>query len=77
MEVDRLGWALQQVPGVQTTVSLAGAVSRLSSALFEASPKWITISHNQALVNTSVLRAQEANPDLVNSDCSLVPVIAY
>ncbi|MFG0754707.1 RND family transporter [Pseudomonas sp. TYF_14] len=77
VEVDRLEWALQQVPGVQSTVSLAGAVSRLSSALFEASPKWITISHNQALVNTSVLRAQEANPDLVNSDCSLVPVIAY
>lgn len=77
MEVDRLEWALQQVPGVQSTVSLAGAVSRLSSALFEASPKWITISHNQALVNTSVLRAQEANPDLVNADCSLVPVIAY
>ena len=77
MEIDRLEWALQQVPGVQSTVSLAGAVSRLSSALFEASPKWITISHNQALVNTSVLRAQEANPDLVNSDCSIVPVIAY
>ncbi|CAI8780314.1 efflux RND transporter permease subunit [Pseudomonas serbica] len=77
MEIDRLEWALQQVPGVQSTVSLAGAVSRLSSALFEASPKWITISHNQALVNTSVLRAQEANPDLVNSNCSMVPVIAY
>lgn len=77
MEIDRLEWALQQVPGVQSTMSLAGAVSRLSSALFEASPKWITISHNQALVNTSVLRAQEANPDLVNSDCSIVPVIAY
>lgn len=77
MEIDRLEWALQQVPGVQSTVSLAGAVSRLSSALFEASPKWITISHNQALVNTSVLRAQEANPDLVNSECSMVPVIAY
>ncbi|MNF23129.1 MMPL family protein [compost metagenome] len=77
MEIDRLEWALLQVPGVQTTVSLAGAVTRLSSALFEASPKWITISHNQALVNTSVLRAQEANPDLVNSDCSVVPVIAY
>jgi len=29
------------------------------------------------LVNTSVLRAQEANPDLVNSECSMVPVIAY
>ncbi|MGP3791517.1 efflux RND transporter permease subunit [Pseudomonas sp. B392_1p] len=77
VEVDRLEWALQQVPGVQSTVSLAGAVSRLSSALFEASPKWITISHSQALVNTSVLRAQEANPELVNSDCSVLPVVAY
>ncbi|TLX69604.1 RND family transporter, partial [Pseudomonas nicosulfuronedens] len=77
MEIDRLDWALLQVPGVQTTVSLAGSVARLSSALFEASPKWITISHNQALVNTSVLRAQEANPELVNPDCSVVPVVAY
>ncbi|OAI94842.1 efflux RND transporter permease subunit [Pseudomonas putida] len=77
MEIDRLDWALLQVPGVQATVSMAGAVARMSSALFEASPKWITVSHNQALVNTSLLRAQEANPELVNPDCSVIPVVAY
>ncbi|SEI51457.1 RND family transporter [Pseudomonas sp. NFACC07-1] len=77
VEIDRLDWALRQVPGVQGTVSLADGVARLTSALFEASPKWITISPNQALVNTAVLRAQDANPALANADCSVVPVIAY
>jgi predicted RND superfamily exporter protein len=77
MEIDRLDWALRQVDGVQATASLADGVARLTSALFEASPKWLTVSHNQGLVNTAVLRAQDANPDLINSDCSVIPVIAY
>ena len=28
-------------------------------------------------MNTAVLRAQDANPDVVNSDCSVIPVVAY
>jgi hypothetical protein len=77
MEIDRLDWALRQVDGVQGTSSLADGVVRLSSALFEAAPKWQTVSHDQALVNTAVLRAQDANPDIVNGDCSVTPVVAY
>lgn len=77
VEIDRLGWALQQVPGVQTTVSLADAVPRVTSGFFEGSPKWFTISHDQGLVNTAVFRAQDNNPDLLNAECSVVPVVAY
>lgn len=77
MEIDRLDAALRNIKGVQTTVSLADSVANVSSGFSEASPKWITVSHNQSVVNTAVLRAQEANPDLVNADCSVIPVVAY
>lgn len=77
VEVDRLGWALRHVPGVQTTQSVADALPRVTSGFFEGSPKWITISHNQGLVNTGVFRVQDNSPDLLNPDCSVIPVIAY
>ncbi len=77
MEIDRLHWGLLQIEGVQAASSLADGVTRLTSALFEASPKWQTVSHSQGLVNTAVLRAQDANPDIINSDCSVTPVVAY
>ena len=38
VEADRLGWALRQVPGVQTTVSLADSVSRSPPARSRAAP---------------------------------------
>ena len=77
MDVDRLDAVLRDVPGVQTTHSLADAVAAMSAGLNEASPKWLSVSHRQDLVNTAVLRAQEANPDLVNAACSVLPVVAY
>ena len=77
MDIDRLDAALRDVPGVQTTRSLADAVTRMTSGLNEASPKWITVSHNQELNNTAVLRAQDLDNELVNGGCSVTPVVAY
>jgi predicted RND superfamily exporter protein len=77
MDIDRLDAALRDVPGVQTTRSLADAVSKMTSGLNEAAPKWITISHNQELNNTAVLRAQDVDNELVNGNCSVTPVVAY
>src|SRR5262249_18417642 len=34
VETDRLGWALQQVPGVQTTVSLPDAVRKITAGSY-------------------------------------------
>ncbi|RJG18907.1 efflux RND transporter permease subunit [Massilia cavernae] len=77
MDIDRLDAALRAVEGVQTTTSLADSVVKITSGLNEASPKWLTVSHNQDLNNTGVIRAQDANPELINSDCSVTPVVAY
>ncbi|MBA5637862.1 MMPL family transporter [Duganella sp. LX20W] len=77
VEADRLAWALQQVPGVQTTVSLADAVRQVTAGTSEGSPKWLTISRNQDVLNYGAQQASVNNPDLFDRGCSLMPVIAY
>jgi predicted RND superfamily exporter protein len=77
VELDRLSWALNQIPVVQTVKGLADAVRVVTSATCEGSPKWLTISRNQDVTNMSVQQAWHNNRDLFNGDCSVTSVIAY
>ncbi len=77
VEADRLAWALRQVPGVQTTVSLSDAARQITAGSFEGSPKWLTINRNQDVLNYAAQQASVNNPDLFNASCSVMPVIAY
>jgi hypothetical protein len=77
VEADRLGWALQQIPGVLSTVSLPDAVRKITASSFEGSNKWLTISPNQGVLNYAARTASTTNPDLFNNECSVMPVIAY
>ena len=77
VEADRLAWQLQQVDGVETTVSLANAVRQITAGSNEGSPKWLTIARNQDVLNYGAQQASVNNPDLFNTDCSVMPVIAY
>jgi predicted RND superfamily exporter protein len=76
-EADRLAWSLQQVPGVQTTVALTNAIRQITAGSNEGSPKWLTIARNQDVLNYGAQQASVNNPDLFNTDCSVMPVIAY
>jgi predicted RND superfamily exporter protein len=77
VEADRLAWQLQQVPGVQATVSLADAVRQITAGTSEGSPKWLTISRNQDVLNYGGQQASTNNPELFDRACTLMPVIAY
>jgi len=77
IDADRLAWTLRQLPGVQTTVSLADAARVITAGSFEGSPKWLTINRNQDVLNYAAQQASSNNPDLFNVDCSVMPVIAY
>jgi uncharacterized protein len=77
VEADRLAWMLQQIPGVQATVSLPDAVRLITSGAYEGSPKWLTLARNQETLNYAAQQASVNNPDLFNGDCSVMPVIAY
>ncbi len=74
---DQLAWALQQVPGVQATVTLADSIRVVTAGTYEGSPKWYTINRNQDVLNYCGGQAFSDNPDIANSTLSVTPVIAY
>ncbi|CAK9889354.1 MULTISPECIES: efflux RND transporter permease subunit [Pseudomonas] len=74
---DRLAWALQQNPGVQTTLSLTNAVRQITAGTYEGNPKLSSIQRNQDVLNYAAQQASVNAPELFNNDCSLMPVIAY
>jgi hypothetical protein len=76
-QADRLAWQLQQLPEVQTTVSLTNVVRQITAGSFEGSPKWLTLSRNQDVLNYGAQQATVNNPELFNVECSVMPVIAY
>jgi predicted RND superfamily exporter protein len=77
VDADRLEWALQQLPSVRATASLAGAVRRITAGSLEGNPKWLTLSRDQPVLNYAAQQAITANPDLVNAECSALPVVAH
>ncbi|MDE2369292.1 MAG: MMPL family transporter [Burkholderiales bacterium] len=77
VEADRLAWALQQLPGVRTTVTLADAIRQVTAGSNEGNPKWLTIARNQDVLNYGAQSASVNSPGLFNTDCSVMPVVAY
>ncbi|RFQ39765.1 RND family transporter, partial [Pseudomonas sp. ATCC 13867] len=74
---DRLGWALQQHPGVQASVSLADAVRQITAGTYEGNPKFASLQRNQDVLNYSAQQASVNTPELFNTECSVMPVIAF
>ena len=71
--IDRYMWTLQNVPGVQSTLSLVTASKQVIKGLNEGNPKWEALSRNAYVLNSSL---QDATA-LYNTDCSLAPVMIY
>ena len=76
-QMDRLAWELRQTEGVQLTTSLAETTRFVTSALFEGSGQWLTLTRNQSIVDAAVNAAVVATPDITNLKCSVTPLIAY
>jgi predicted RND superfamily exporter protein len=77
IEGDRLALALQQVPGVQTTVTLADSIKMITAGTYDGNPKWYTINRSQEVLNYSGHEACFDSPDVINSTISVTPIIAY
>ncbi|MEH0166795.1 RND family transporter [Paucibacter sp. JuS9] len=75
--VDRLAWELQQLPQVRMTTGLHDVVRQITAGSFEGNPKWLTISRNQDVLNYGAQQASVNNPDMFNTDCSVMPLVAY
>ncbi|MDM0022464.1 efflux RND transporter permease subunit [Variovorax saccharolyticus] len=77
LQVDRLAWELQQLPQVRATVGLQDVVRQITAGSFEGNPKWLTISRNQDVLNYGAQQASVNNPELFNTECSVMPLVAY
>jgi predicted RND superfamily exporter protein len=74
--IDHLEWQVGQLPGVQSTLSLARVAKRLHSAWNEGHPKWQALPRNRHALAQSISTI-ETSTGLLNGDCSVLPVMAY
>lgn len=72
--LDRFMWRMENVPGVQSALSLVTVSKLVTKAMNEGNLNWYALSRNQTILNTSIQRAPGG---LLNADCSMAPVIIY
>lgn len=72
--VDALEWELQQLPGVESTNSLAALSKHAAAGMNEGSLKWYEIPRTQDMLNAIITRAPR---ELFNHNCDLMAVYVY
>ncbi|ANB73013.1 RND transporter [Paraburkholderia phytofirmans OLGA172] len=73
-QVDALEWQLQQLPGVESTNSVADLAKNAATAMNEGSLKWYEIPRSQDMVNSITNRAPR---ELFNQSCDLLTIYIY
>ncbi|MEO8804463.1 MAG: MMPL family transporter [Burkholderiaceae bacterium] len=77
VDADRLGWELEHVPGVKAVGSFAEQTKRVVAASSEGYYKWNTLAREPRTLGPAANRVIQDNPDSMNPNCSVFPVIAY
>ncbi len=72
--IDRFDWYMENVPGVQSAVSMADVVRLTAMALNEGNPRWQTLSRRQRALDGGVANVPSA---LMNRECSLALVVLF
>ncbi|WP_370260705.1 RND family transporter [Limnobacter sp.] len=74
--VDLFQWQIEQVPGVQSSISLADRSKFVISAYSEGDLKWMTLNRNQFVLNGTI-SGMNLSDGLFSSDCSFMPIIIF
>ncbi|CBL44678.1 Conserved hypothetical protein [gamma proteobacterium HdN1] len=72
--MDRFMWFMENVEGVQSTVSIVTVAKRYITGTNEGNLKWQELPAVEEVLNSSVQTVPEG---LINTDCSLAPVIIF
>ncbi len=72
--IDKFDWYMENVPGVQSVVSMADVMKLTSMGMNEGNPRWQALSRNERALIGSAARVPRA---LMNLDCSLAIVAIY
>ncbi|HCI46097.1 MAG TPA: RND transporter [Rhodospirillaceae bacterium] len=74
--LDRFEWAMRNVDGVQSTISLASVMKVVNAGWNEGHPAWQTLSRNSQVLVRAV-RPVETSTGLLNAQCSVMPVLIF
>jgi predicted RND superfamily exporter protein len=74
--IDELQWKMENIPGVQSAVSLASLAKRVNAGYNEGNPKWQALPRNQQTMVQAISRIPTSS-GLLNGDCSVMPVILF
>jgi predicted RND superfamily exporter protein len=74
--IDRFAWHMQNVPGVQSVITLPGVAKVINSGWNEGSLKWRILPRNSASMVQAVGYVPTSS-GLLNSDCSAMPVMVF
>ena len=72
--IDRFGWVMENVPGVQSSVSFSFVIRSVLTGFNEGSLKWNNIPRDQQAINSTFFQIPN---QLVNTDCSFAPIIFF
>ncbi|MCW8964352.1 MAG: MMPL family transporter [Gammaproteobacteria bacterium] len=75
-DIDRFGWSMQNVEGVQSVISLASVARVINAGWNEGNLKWRELSRNQHMMVQSVAHVPTST-GLLNKDCSVMPVLIF
>jgi predicted RND superfamily exporter protein len=74
--IDDFSWRMANLPGVHSTLDLPRVAKQLNAGWNEGSPKWRVLSRNQSVLTQSVTYVPTST-GLLNSDCSVMPVMLF
>ncbi len=75
-QIDRFAWYMENVPGIQSVISLPGVAKVINTGWNEGSLKWRVLSRNQDVLVQSVCYVPTSS-GLLNADCSVMPVMMF
>lgn len=74
--MDEFQWKMQNIPGVQSAISLASVAKKVNAGYNEGNPKWQVLPRNVSTMVQAVSRVPTSS-GLLNGDCSVMPIILF
>ena len=75
-KIDEFSWYMRNVPGVQTVIALPQVAKIVTAGWNEGFPLWRVLSRNEQVLVQALARV-ETSTGLLNSDCSVIPVMVF
>ncbi|MET1255981.1 efflux RND transporter permease subunit [Aliikangiella maris] len=74
--IDQFQWHLENLPGVQSAISLPTVSKILNAGFYEGALQWRILPTEQATLVQSI-RYLETSSGLFNTDCSVIPILIF